>query len=323
MNAVPAGIGLPWGMARLDVAPLVHPLRLYLEAGIGLPEALRRLSTRVPFRLRPLVSALARDTASGLPLKDALDAWQSRLPREVPAILAAGEEAGRLPDTLERLEGHLVQEAEASRKLVGALAWPVLQAVLAMGILVVVMVVQSLTGTAGRVPGFGPGTLAPFAFIIVAGIAAALFWQRIPGISHGRFALARGRLGGTLGLALDSGLSPGKSLELAAGAADQPDWSARVGEARRQVRSGKSLRVALAEWPGLGAELLAAVDHGETTGQLPETLARQALVDREDGHRLISRTLAFLAGLVWALSAAAIAWTVYNMYAGYLSLLAF
>lgn len=319
----PAGIGLPSRARRLDVGPLVHPLRLYLEAGIGLPEALRRLATRVPVRLQALVSALARDTAAGFSLKDALDAWKNRLPPEVPALLVAGEAAGRLPEILERLEGHLRMENEAAQRLTGALAWPLLQALLATGILAVVLGVQSLTGTAGRVPGFGIHSLFPFVAVITTAVVLALNWRSLPGVAHGRVALARARLGGTLGVALDSGLSPGKALELATGAADYHPWTGRTAEAKRQLRGGLSLRQVLADWPDLGPDLLVAVDHGETTGHLPETLARQAFVDRDDGHRLISRTLLALAGLLWALSAAAIAYTVFRMYAGYLSLLNF
>lgn len=321
MNWLPAGIGWPFRTGRLDVAPVVHPLRLYLEAGIGLPEALRRLASRVPSRLQPMISGLARDTGAGFSLKDALDAWKDRLPTEVPALLAAGEAAGRLPEILERLELHLREEKEAAKRLTGALAWPIVQALLAMGILGLVLFVQGLTGTAGRVPGFGLFSLLPFALLIGMAVAVAICWRRLPGVTHGRVALARARFGGTLGVAFDSGLSPGKALELAVGAADHFAWTGRIAEAKRQLRAGKSLRLVLADWPDLAAEFLVAVDHGETTGQLPETLSRQAVVDREDGQRLILRTLSGLAGLLWALSAAAIAYTVFRMYAGYLSLL--
>jgi type II secretory pathway component PulF len=300
---------------------VVHPLRLYLEAGIGLPEALRRLAGRVPSRLQPMISGLARDTGAGLSLKDALDAWKDRLPPEVPALLAAGEDSGRLPEILERLELHFHQEKEAARRLTGALAWPIVQALLAMGILGLVLIVQGLTGTAGRVPGFGLSSLLPFGVLIGMAVAVAVGWRRLPGVAHGRVALARARLGGTLGVAFDSGLSPGKALELAVEAADHPSWAGRLAEAKRQLRAGKSLRVVLADWPDLASEFLVAVDHGETTGQLPETLSRQAVVDREDGQNLIIRTLGVLAAGLWALSAAAIAYTVFRMYAGYLSLL--
>lgn len=306
---------------RLNPEPLIHPLRLYLEAGIDLPEALRRLSTRVPATLVPMVASLARETAAGMSLKDALEGWRERLAPEIPALLAAGEESGRLPETLERLEEHLRQEAEASRKLIGALAWPILQALMAMGVLGIVLVVQGITGTAGRVPGFGMGSVAPFVVLVAIGVGLAMGWRSLPGVSHGRQALARSRLAGTLGLALDSGLAPGKALELAVCSADRQEWRDRLAEGKRQLRGGKSLGAVLAGWPGMGTELLNAVDHGETTGQLPETMARQAFADRDHGNNLVCRTLMALGGLFWGLSAAAIAYTVFRMYAGYLSLL--
>ena len=52
-------------LRRLDLLPLVHPLRLYLDAGMGLPEALRRLTTRIPSSLQPFVQALAKKRLVG------------------------------------------------------------------------------------------------------------------------------------------------------------------------------------------------------------------------------------------------------------------
>lgn len=306
---------------RLDILPLVHPLRLYLDSGTGLSEALRRLSTRVPSSLRLLARSLAEATARGESLADALKPWAVSLPPEVVALLVAGEATGRLPEILRRIETHLQAEAQSYKHLIGALTWPVLQSLLAMCLLLSVGLFQVMLGAGGSVPVFGWSALFPFLLVTGAAWVAARNWRRLPGIGSAWVLMARARLAGTLGLALDSGLSPRKAIDLAVTAADHNPWSLCLAMARKRLRDGMPWHDVLIDWPDLSPEFMVAVENGETTGQLPECLARQALIDHDQGERLMAHALQVVAGIAWMLSAGAIVFTIIRFYLGYLSIL--
>jgi type II secretory pathway component PulF len=306
---------------RLDLLPLVHPLRLYLDAGMGLPEALRRLTTRLPSPLRPFVQALAEETGRGESLADALKPWKVALPPVVTALLVAGEVAGNLPEILRRIEIHLQAEARSRKHLISVLTWPVLQALLAMGLLLLVGLIQSMLGAGRATPGFGWSSFFPF--LIVVGVALATAWnyRRLPGIANALVLIARAHLGSILGLALDSGLTPRKAIDLAATASGHPPWLAALAEARKRLRDGAAWREVFADWPDLGPDFLVSLENGEITGQLPECLTRQATIDRDQGERLMAHALQVVASLAWLLSAGAIVFTIIRFYMSYISLL--
>lgn len=180
-------------LRRLDLLPLVHPLRLYLDAGMGLPEALRRLTTRIPSSLQPFVQALAEETARGESLADALKPWKGALSPEVAALLVAGEVAGSLPEILKRIEIHLQTEARSRKHLISVLTWPVLQALLAMGLLLLVGLIQSMLGGARGPIGFGWSSFLPFFLVVGLALATAWNYRRLPGIATARTEAYHGR----------------------------------------------------------------------------------------------------------------------------------
>ena len=309
-------------LRRLDLLPLVHPLRLYLDAGMGLPEALRRLTTRIPSSLQPFVQALAEETARGESLADALKPWKGALSPEVAALLVAGEVAGSLPEILKRIEIHLQAEARSRKHLISVLTWPVLQALLAMGLLLLVGLIQSMLGGARGPIGFGWSSFLPFFLVVGLALATAWNYRRLPGIATALVYMARARLGGVLGLALDSGLTPRKAIDLAVTASDHTPWNSALPEARKRLRDGAAWREVLTDWPDLGTDFLVALENGEITGQLPECLARQATIDRGEGEQLMAHTLQVVASLAWLLSAGALVFTIIRFYMSYISLFA-
>jgi tight adherence protein C len=81
---------------RRELPAMLDLLRVTVEAGSSLPEALRGVGERASGPLARECRAVARELALGVPLRHALLALTERLPQpEVAALVAALERAGR------------------------------------------------------------------------------------------------------------------------------------------------------------------------------------------------------------------------------------
>jgi type IV pilus assembly protein PilC len=138
-------------LARLELAParvkatgLMHlsrQLAAFLRAGIPILDALAVLGGESDKpAVRRVLTAVGDDLRAGHRLSEALD----RHPKDVPSwyrgILRSAELTGRLDDVLDQVAGYLERDIEARKKIKGALIYPAIVFVMALGTVAVLSV---------------------------------------------------------------------------------------------------------------------------------------------------------------------------------------
>lgn len=312
--------GLRFRRRRAEVAGAFRYLATLLEADFPLDRALgtvRELTGRADVATG--IGELRARVRAGSALSDALAERPDLFPRLAFGMARAGERGGFLGRSLARLADHLEREEELRGRVVSALLYPAIMAVVGgAAVLVLVFAVLprfvTILGEAGaEVPRTTALLLGTSAFLIrwwpallvgavVAGAASAA-WLRseagrlatarallaVPVLGPLRRRLSAARFGRSLATLLESGLPILPALEASADSLADPAVSGRIREARERIRAGGSLGDALrgaGVFPTLFVQMTSV---GEEGGRLPEMLDRAAKVAEEELERGMER----------------------------------
>lgn len=133
--AVSSGAGLfgRRGATRADVLAATHELAVMLRAGLPLAYALRVLvdmSSKEP--VQALLRQILDDVKGGTSLSRALARHGTLFGDFYVQMVRAGEAAGQLPATLERLSEHLTRSAALRENVVSAATYPMILLVVAL-----------------------------------------------------------------------------------------------------------------------------------------------------------------------------------------------
>jgi type IV pilus assembly protein PilC len=328
-----------------SLATFCRSCRQLLEAGLPAARVIRQMAERGPRELRSTAAGLAARLERGQSLTDALASEGKRLPRLFVALVAVGEETGKLPEVFEELEGYFDQQRALRRAFLGMIAWPVFQFVVAVFILAGLITVLGVLGKEGqanpiRVFGLqGPGDALLFLLIVAACVALPwivihllrrraggspaldAFLLGVPLLGPALAALAVGRFSLSLALTLDAGVPIARALRLSLGATGNAAFAGRAEECARVVERGGSLEKALREHGRFDEVYLSIVATAEITGTEPATLKKQAkLANETAGLKL--RLLATAAGvLVWIVVAVFILTAIVRIFSTYVGLI--
>ncbi len=255
-------------------------------------------------RQRHLLAAIRAEVNGGSSLGRAL----AQFPREFPAIdravIASGEQAGRLGMVLEHLADELEAQQALRSKLLGAALYPAIVSLVALAI-----VVFLLTSVVPQVAGVfaGQQRQLPWLTVLMLSLSGLMrhwgwlmlllalagglvlrmalrrpalrqrwdaAWLRLPVIGR----LARGynsaRFASTLAMLSAAGVPILKALQSAADTLSNQALRADALEALVQVREGAPLAMALARQRRFSGLLPMFARLGEQTGQLPQMLQR-------------------------------------------------
>lgn len=150
-------VGRPFGGLRrwfarrpLSTAALIEfcrSIRFFLSSGMTLREGMESLADKGTFRVRGVARELADELADGWTFEDALNKQGKRFPVLFTALVAVGEETGRLPEVMHDLERYYEHQQQQQRELVGQVTKPVLQYVLAAVVVAGLIFILSFIGS--------------------------------------------------------------------------------------------------------------------------------------------------------------------------------
>lgn len=320
-DAVPGERGRTGRRGRSeDLTEAVRCLATLLDAGFPLDQA---LGTAADLAARDdvgdAVERVRGRVRSGDPLSDALAAEDDLLPALAVGMTRAGERGGDLAGALGRLADHLEREARLRHRVVSALVYPAMMAVVG-GAALAVLVLYVLPKFVGLLEEAGAALPRSTAFLLgavdvlgrwwlpltlalllVGGAAAA--WVRTdrgrallsaaalraPVVGPLRRRIVAVRLGRSLSRLLEAGLPVVPALQASAASLGDPAAAAEIEAARRRVRTGRSLADALASGRALPPLFLRMTALGEEGGRLPELLGRAADTAEEQLERRLER----------------------------------
>lgn len=119
-----------------------------LKAGVPLLQALELLIDQFEGRLHTILITIKDEVKGGVSLADAMNHYPRVFDTIYVQLVRAGEASGQLDEILVRLMSYLERREEIAKKIRGALQYPIIQLVIALGVVVILLtaVVPQLQG---------------------------------------------------------------------------------------------------------------------------------------------------------------------------------
>jgi general secretion pathway protein F len=313
-------------LSQTELAVITRQLASLLGAALPVADALTVMVEQSEKQsVRELMAAIRTDVLGGASLSKAL----ARHPRQFPdiyrALIAAGEESGKLGSVLQSLADYVEERAKLQQKITLAFVYPVIVTIVALAVViglltyVVPQIVQVFANTKQALPWLTRALIATsnfvrgYGWIVAAVVAVAAFlasralrveavrmrWHqrilRLPVVGVLARSLNTARFASTLSILVGSGVPMLRALQAAGETLTNRAMRARVIDATQRVREGFSLAKALRadadeeRRPGhvkvFPPVLIHLIASGEATGKLPEMLARAADIHAREAER--------------------------------------
>jgi type IV pilus assembly protein PilC len=288
----------------MDIEVGMQQLASMLHNGLSLLSALRTVAEQAR---RPSAAALWRQVAEaierGSSFSGALEAQRRRFPDYVIQLIRVGENSGELDAMLTRAAEHLEQSRNLRTMVVNALAYPMIVAVLAVGVssymlLAVIPKIQRFLAASGHglppltqalvdvstwvrhwLPGIGLGLAAAVATLWTVrrwppgrtALDAACL--RIPVVGSVLRLADTATFARAMGILLESGVALLDSLRTVEPLLRNRAMGCRVAEARLAVTRGETMANALAGRREFLPMLPRMIAVGEASGTLGRTLS--------------------------------------------------
>ena len=294
-------------VSQLDVAVATRQLSVLLRSGVPLVEALSALIEQLD---HPELKAAFTDTRNqvneGSTLADALKAHPKIFPSLYVNMVAAGEASGTLEEVLGRLAEFLDDQTRLQSKVRGALAYPIVMAVVVVLILFLMMSVVVPKVTAifenfnqtlpwyTRLPIFVSDIFSNYWWLLGALLLGGIYWFRrwratedgrkkwdlfileVPLFGPLLIMVAVARFSRTLATLLASGVPVLTAMDITRNVLGNTELMRVVEDARESVREGEGIAKPLRQgerFPPIVTHMIAV---GERTGQLEEMLIHVA-----------------------------------------------
>lgn len=313
-------------LSQTELAVITRQLASLLGAALPVADALTVMVEQSEKQsVRELMAAIRTDVLGGSSLSKAL----ARHPRQFPdiyrALIAAGEESGKLGSVLQSLADYIEERAKLQQKITLAFVYPAIVTFVALAVViglltyVVPQVVQVFANTKQALPLLTRALITTSDFVrgygwIVAALAAVgaflvnralrveavrMRWHqrilRLPVAGVLARSINTARFASTLSILVGSGVPMLRALQAAGETLTNLAMRARVIAATQRVREGFSLAKALradAEEERRAGHmklfppvLIHLIASGEATGKLPEMLARAADIHAREAER--------------------------------------
>ena len=313
------------GLPSDEVSLLTRQLATLLQSGTPLEQALAAVAQQADqARTRKSLERVREGVVGGQSFAQALAAEPQTYSSLYRGLVAVGGETGQLAGVLARLADYLEARQALRQKISLALIYPVLVAVIAVGVIAALMfyvvpqVVAVFQQSRQALPWLTQALIGLSAFmratwmfwllgIIVLVLLLAIGWRRerfrarlqtamlnMPAVGRLLNGLDTARFASTLAILVASGAPLLRALDAATGVLWLVPMRRAADDVAERVRQGVSLSRALGEakiFPPLFVHLVAS---GEASGQLPAMLERASAQQ----EREVERRLAWLTGLI-------------------------
>ena len=331
---------LAFRRARLsskDLALFTRQLATLAEVA-PLEEALRTLTRQSEAETaRTVIGDVHAGLLEGRRLADAMARQPASFPPLYRAMVAAGETTGSLTVILARLADLLERQAEVRGKLIAALAYPIVLAIVAIGVVAALMifvvprVVEQFTDTGQQLPFLTRAVIGVSSFaanwwwLIALLLAAAIFgWAaamrrptfkarvdarllRLPLLGRLLRDLYAARFARTLATMVSSRLPLVEGLRLTLPTIRNAALAGATAAIVDQVRAGGSLSAALRDAGVFPPLLVYMTASGESAGRLEVMLERAADYLEREFDRFTAASMALLEPVIIVLMGSCVA----------------
>ncbi len=121
-----------------------------IKAGLSLAKGLNILEKQITNkRFKKIIESLEAEIRKGRPLSEACSLYPDVFPKLFTSMVKAGEESGKLSESLQIVASQMEESYKLKKKVKGAMIYPgvILSVMLVIGVLMMVFVVPSITAT--------------------------------------------------------------------------------------------------------------------------------------------------------------------------------
>ena len=322
------------GLSGKELSSLSRQLALVMDSDLSLQEGIELVSAQTKSKsVRQLLARVTARLNEGHSLAEAFAQEGRCLPDFYIEMLRMGEQSGNMEKVLSRLADSYEKDAEVSGKVVSAVTYPIILAVLMLCVIVLLIVEvlpmfeEVLASLGGQMPGITRTMLDIGQFIgdyfyILLGIIAVIViaavvmrqtprgrerldgWAlRAPIRGHIQRDIACVRFARSLSMLIKSGIGIVESVRMTAATMTNTYIRIRLRKAASDIEKGKTLEAAVSSL-GLFPELLLKIlAVGESTGHTDDVLDRSAgVMERRLDERLARLTTVLEPALIIVLS---------------------
>ncbi len=316
-----------------ELSDLCHRLAVSLESGIELRRTFARESNgRSSPKVRNRLEIISQGVARGESLHDAIAETGTFFPPFFRDMVAVGEQTGHSAEIFRHLSEHYDRQLKLRRMFLQSITMPMVQLSAAVGIIGLMIWLMGfigvdvlglgLMGTSGLLKYAAcVGTIVLVLALVFEANRRGVFWTRpieygvlkVPVLGNALQTLALSRLAWSLQLTYGVGMDLQKVLDLSLRSMQNRFYTDRCEDVVRSLRRGQEISEALALTGAFPNDFLDALEVGEKSGRLPETMATLSDQYQDRAQRALA-TLTTLAGFaVWAIVAAIITFFIFRI----------
>ena len=307
-----------------DRALAVRQLSGLIDGGVTLPNALASVAANTSVASVTIeLTAVHAALTSGDPIAMAFDRAPKLLPNVERQVVVAGAEAGDLARVLSRLADYFEDRDALRGKLIGALVYPALVGIVALGVIVALLVfvmpqivaafaqtkqalpwlTRSLLGLATFMRGYGLWLV-----LVLAALIVFFLWslrgplrdrglsllQKLPLLGPLAQSADEVRVLTTLAMLVESAVPLPRAISAAARTARFPGNARKLDAARLALERGQGVAASFAENAALDGMSLELLRQGEAVGGIAPAFGKAAHLKRQ----ALERRLQWFAALV-------------------------
>jgi len=322
-----------------ELARLCRRLATSLEAGIDVRTVWSREAERATgLTARTRLRAVSEAVNEGLSLAAGLAETGDYFPPLFRELAEVGEQTGHLAESFVRLAEHYEEQLKLRRILITASTWPLVELGLALGVVGFLIWIMGIIGQRGDQTidplGFGlvgnAGLAAYLTFLALIAIALFVVYQaircgmvwtapiqllllRIPVLGQAFQSVAMARLTWALHLTLEAGMGLRRALAISLRSTRNAHYTRHLRSVDRAIEAGEPVHAAFLETRAFTPHFLDAVQVGEESGRLVESMQVLSRQYREQAEAAF-RALTVLGGFaVWMLVAAIIIFLIFRL----------
>lgn len=310
-------------------------LGVLLKSGVPLLQSIELLTEQFEGRFHSVLVAIKDELKAGVALADAMQRYPRIFDTIYVQLVHAGEASGKLDSILEKLTDYLARRAAIKKRISGALQYPLIQLVIAIGVVIIL-----LTAVVPQLQGLfeAQGEKLPFStkfmlaaseivrhyfliiiFVLVIIVVGFQYWSRtasgarmldviklkVPLVKYVSRTNAVVQFSYTLGLLIDSGVNLAESLDIVVKIVDNRILAVTLDEARDKIIKQGKIAQYLQQTDIFPPIAIYLIKTGEETGELGSMLLAVAhnyetelgdLIDRATG--MISPVMLILMAVV-------------------------
>jgi len=289
------------------------------------------------------MKSVAEHVRRGGSLADAVKAQGNYFPRHFGEMIEGGERTGRLDRVLDRLSDYYRQMADFRKIFMSSILWPLVQlgiAICVIGLMIYLPAIMVPENSDQQVDLLGVGLtgydgLVKYTILVATCIAVVLVllalgnrgyfsffvdWvSRIPRFGRSVRIFAEARFVQTLSLAIESGIDAWSAVDLAFQSAGTPQFRSKAEPAKNAILQGRDIHSVLRDTGLFQRDTLEAVELGEASGRLAETLDKHFRQLKSQVKSSMAMITYIASALVWAVIAAVLILIIFRVFSLYVN----